>query len=240
MPGPEVATCSSRPNGPPVVYEYMTNTNEKMPAFFAADFSAWFLASATGGGIVQWADVTRSCVDVQAAAADGVTFKNSNRPTCPVGSEFTRMFFGPAFDDDFLVGVELDGVASLAMHVAEEAVLPSTEGEVGHGCGYADVDADVSGRGFIAESARGRTARCEKRSLIAEGILVEEGHRFVQILRVNQAQHWAENFRVREFAFDGDAVQNRRLYEVSRLVAGDFRVAAIYQNLGALFFAFIY
>src|SRR5258707_11071449 len=70
MSGTEVATCSSRANGQPVVYEYMTNTNEKMPVFLAADFSAWFLASATGGGIVQWADVTRSCVDVQAAAAD--------------------------------------------------------------------------------------------------------------------------------------------------------------------------
>ena len=71
------------------------------------------------------------------------------------------MLFGPAFDYDFLVGVELDGVAALAVEIAEEAVLPSAEGEVGHGRGDSDVDADISRRSFVAEAARGRSARRE-------------------------------------------------------------------------------
>src|SRR5262249_49883234 len=32
MPGPLVVTWSSRPNGPAVVYEYITNTNDSSPA----------------------------------------------------------------------------------------------------------------------------------------------------------------------------------------------------------------
>src|ERR1700723_4120305 len=60
--------------------------------------------------------------------------------------EFSGVFFGPAFDDDFLVGVELDRVAALRVHVSEEAGLPSRKGEIGHGRGYADIDADVASR----------------------------------------------------------------------------------------------
>src|SRR6202521_6430078 len=36
MPGPEVVTWSSSPNGPAVVYEYITNTNESNPALLTA------------------------------------------------------------------------------------------------------------------------------------------------------------------------------------------------------------
>src|SRR4029077_20253669 len=32
MPGPELLTCSSRPKGPPVVYEYITKTKERRVA----------------------------------------------------------------------------------------------------------------------------------------------------------------------------------------------------------------
>src|SRR5579863_2627484 len=97
------------------------------------------------------------------------------------------MFFGPALDYYFLVGVELDSVAALAMEIAEEAVLPSAEREVGHGCGDSDVDADVAGGGFVAEAARGRTARGEERRLIAIGAAFEEGERVVHVAGVDKA-----------------------------------------------------
>src|SRR5215472_10250813 len=70
--------------------------------------------------------------------------------------ELSRVLFGPALDYHFLICVELDGVAALAVEIAEEAILPSAEGKVGHGRGDADIDADVAGRGFVAETARRR------------------------------------------------------------------------------------
>src|ERR1700693_2561735 len=88
--------------------------------------------------------------------------------------KLAAVLFGPAFDYDFFVGVELDGVAALAVEVAEEAVFPSAEREVGHGRGDSDVDADVAGGGFVAGEARGRSARGEQRCLIAVGAAFEE------------------------------------------------------------------
>jgi hypothetical protein len=40
-PGPDVVTMSSRPNGPAVVYEYITKTNETRPAFVTAFRNDW-------------------------------------------------------------------------------------------------------------------------------------------------------------------------------------------------------
>src|SRR5579862_2261709 len=71
-----------------------------------------------------------------------------------LASELARVFARPAFDDHFLFGVELNSIATLSMHDAEEAVLPSAEWEIGHRSGNANVDADVSGWSFIAELAR--------------------------------------------------------------------------------------
>src|SRR5580698_2381644 len=69
-------------------------------------------------------------------------------------SKLSRMLFGPAFDHYFLFRVKLDGVTALAMHDSEEAVFPAAEREIGHGCGDADVDADISGRSFVTEASR--------------------------------------------------------------------------------------
>src|SRR6185503_13877314 len=69
--------------------------------------------------------------------------------------ELARPLLWPPFDHDFLFGVELDSVATLAMHHSEETVLPATEGEVGHRCSDADVDSDVTSLYFIAKFARG-------------------------------------------------------------------------------------
>ena len=71
------------------------------------------------------------------------------------------MVFGPALDDYFFVCVKLNGVTALAMHVAKKAVFPAAEWEIRHGRRDADVDADISGRRFIAEPPRSRAASSE-------------------------------------------------------------------------------
>ncbi len=151
-------------------------------------------------------------------------------------SEFPAVLFGPAFDYYFLVGIELDGVAALAVEIAEETVLPSAEGEIGHGRGDSDVDADVARGRFVAEAARGGSARREQRCLIAVGAALEEGEGFVHVVGVDEAEHRAEDFRVGEIAGCGHVVENRGIHEVSRFVLGDFRVAAVEQDFRALFF----
>src|ERR1051325_11991454 len=45
--------------------------------------------------------------------------------------KLSRMFFGPAFHDNFFVGIELDRITALAVHIAEETVFPPAEREVG-------------------------------------------------------------------------------------------------------------
>src|SRR5258706_15162984 len=128
------------------------------------------------------------------------------------------MLFGPAFNYDLLVGVELDGVAALAVKIAEEAVLPSAEREVSHGRGDADVDADISRGSFVAESACSRSARGEERCLIAVSATLEERKSIIHIIGVNEAQDGAEDFCVGEIAGCGDVVEDRWIHEVAGFV----------------------
>src|SRR6186997_2361842 len=64
----------------------------------------------------------------------------------------------PSLDDDFLLRVKVDGVSTLRMEVAEEAVLPAREREVRHRRRHADVDADVADSRLVAELACRGTA----------------------------------------------------------------------------------
>src|SRR5580704_14884351 len=112
---------------------------------------------------------------------------NANRPKIGLRCdrlELPRVLLSPALDDYFFVGVELDGVASLGVHIAEETSFPSGEGEVGHRGGYAYVDADVACGGLVTESARGRSAGSEKGSLVAIWAALQKVDRFVHISRV--------------------------------------------------------
>src|SRR5437660_6442532 len=127
--------------------------------------------------------------------------------------ELAAVLFGPAFNYYLLVRVELDSVAPLAVEVAEEAVLPSTEGEVGHGRGDSDVDADVARRRFVAEAARGRSTRREQRCLIAVSAAFEEGERVVHVIGVNQAEYRAEDLSIGEIAASRDVVKDRGIDE---------------------------
>src|SRR6266851_6082292 len=151
--------------------------------------------------------------------------------------ELAAVFFGPAFDDNFLVGIELDGVAALPVEIAEEAVLPPTEREVSHGRGDSNVDADISRGGLIAEAARRRTARGEQRGLIAVGTALEEGKRFVHVAGVDEAEHRTEDFSVGQLAALRYVVKDRWVDEVSGFVLRDFGPASIEQNLCSLLLA---
>src|SRR5438046_7450843 len=97
---------------------------------------------------------------------------------CPSGTqpvavaawlELAAPLLGPALDDDFGFGVELDGVAALGVEVAEEAVLPAAEREERHGRGDADVDADVAGARLVPELPRGGAAAREEAGHVAVG-----------------------------------------------------------------------
>src|SRR5258708_7615558 len=147
------------------------------------------------------------------------------------------MFFGPAFYYYFFVGVELDGVAALAVEIAEETIFPSAEGEVGHGRGYADVHADVAGGGFVTEAARRGAPRCEERGLVAVGAAFEEGEGVVHVVGVDEAEDGAEDFGVGEVAGFANVVEDGGRDEVAFLVAWDGGVASVEENFCALFFA---
>src|SRR5262245_54067831 len=69
----------------------------------------------------------------------------------------------PAGDDDFLVRVELVGVAPVHLQIAEEAVLGAAEREIRHGGGDTDVHADHRRRRHARELPRRLAARGEDR-----------------------------------------------------------------------------
>lgn len=71
--------------------------------------------------------------------------------------EFPRVLVAPALDDYLFIRVELDGVASLRVHVAEETAFPSGEREISHWGGHTDIDADVACGSFVPEPARRRS-----------------------------------------------------------------------------------
>src|ERR1035438_800814 len=141
--------------------------------------------------------------------------------------ELAAVLFGPAFDDDFLVSVELNGIAALPMQIAEEAVLPSTEREVGHGRGDSDVDADVARGRFVAEAARGRSARGEQRRLVAVSTAFEERQSFVHIVGVNETQHRTEEFAIGKIARRRNVVKDGGLHKVAGFEFRDLRIAAV-------------
>jgi len=93
--------------------------------------------------------------------------------------KLARFLARPALDDDFGFGEKFNGVASLAVEDAEEAFFPSAEREIGHGCGDADIDADIPGRRLIAEFAGGGAAGGEERGLVAVGAAAQKIHGFV-------------------------------------------------------------
>jgi len=103
----------------------------------------------------------------------------------------------------------------------KKTFLPSAEGEIGHRRSDADIDADISSGGFVAEFARSGTAGCEERSLVSIRTAAEKFHGFVDGISMNQTEHGAEDFRVSKLAVGGQTVQNRGSDEISGFVFGD-------------------
>ncbi len=146
--------------------------------------------------------------------------------------EFARPLAGPAFDDDFFVGEELDGVAALRVHDAEEAAFPSGEREVGHGRGDADVDADVAGGDGVAELARGRSGGGED----GTGVAVRRNARSCRRLR-RRSWRGRRRGRGRRSRFPSEGLRRagrrgRWGRRRSRVAVGD--AAAIDDGLGAV------
>ena len=113
-----------------------------------------------------------------------------------VNLEFPAVFFCPTFNHDFLIRIEFDRIATLAMEIAEETVLPSTERKICHWGRHADIDSDVSSRRLVAEAARRRSARSKQRGLITVGTAFQESERVVQVLSVNKTQDGPEDLRI--------------------------------------------
>ncbi len=65
--------------------------------------------------------------------------------------------FEPAGHGHFLLGVELNSFRALNVQIAEEGIVPTREGEPGHGCRYAHVDADHAGIEVALELSGGTT-----------------------------------------------------------------------------------
>src|SRR5271170_5327759 len=99
------------------------------------------------------------------------------------------MFLRPTFNHYFLLRVELNRIAALSVHDPEKAVLPAAEWKISHRSGHADVDPNVAGGSFVTEAARRSAARSEQRRLVTERAALQECHRFVHIVGVNQTEH---------------------------------------------------
>src|ERR1700730_4021483 len=111
--------------------------------------------------------------------------------------KFSGFLPRPTLDDYFRFGVELHGVAPLSMQNAEETIFPSAKWEVRHRRGYANVDADIPSRRFVAKFSRGRATGGKKRGLVAIGTVVQKFHGVVYGVRVHQAQYRPKNFCMR-------------------------------------------
>src|SRR5215472_8339976 len=141
------------------------------------------------------------------------------------------MLLGPPFYYDFLFRVELDAIAPLAMEDAEEAVFPSTEREVGHRSGHADIDSDIARRRFITKTPGRRAAGSKKRRLIAKRAARQKFEGFVQIARMHQAQHRAEYFCVGELAGRRQAIDHGGFHKAAGFILRNRRFAAVKRQL---------
>ena len=81
--------------------------------------------------------------------------------------ELPAPFSRPTFDHDLGLSEEFDGVFSLSMQVAEEAILPAAEREERHRGGYTNIDADIARVCLVAELTRRGTVAGENGSHIA-------------------------------------------------------------------------
>src|SRR6266851_289833 len=155
-----------------------------------------------------------ACESRAAAGAYGNSRKSGSKPPHS-RLKLARFLARPALDDDFRFGEEFNRVAALAVKDAKETFFPAAEGEIGHGGGDANIDADISCRRFVTELARGGTAGCEERCLISVGTAAEKVHGLLNGISVNHAEDGTEDFGIGQLAGGGQSVKNRGGEEIS-------------------------
>src|SRR6185503_19770618 len=118
-----------------------------------------------------------------------------NPPSRSAGKDLEgpRPLGGPALDHDLLVGVELDGISSLSVKIAEEAALPSAEGEHRDRRRDAEVEAEVPHLRFVPELAGRSAAPGEEARLVAERRPVDQLDGFVHGPDVDHPEDRAED-----------------------------------------------
>src|SRR5664279_599875 len=141
-----------------------------------------------------------------------------------------HLWLSPAFDDDLLFCVELDGVASLGVQVAEEAGFPSAEGEISDWSGHADVDADVARRSLVLEAASGGSVGGEQRGCVAVFAQADNANGFFQCVGMHETEHGAKDLGGRKLTRWRNSVNYRGTNEIAGLVARDLRAAAIVRD----------
>src|SRR5438874_12802863 len=124
-------------------------------------------------------------------------------------SEFAGFLARPALDHDFRFGEEFHRVTSLAVQNAEETLFPPAEREIRHRRGDAEVDADITGRRFVAKLASSGATGGEQRRLSGVRTGTEKFHGFVHGVCVEQAQARAKTLRVRVRGCGWKFVKNR-------------------------------
>src|SRR5438067_9075631 len=148
-------------------------------------------------------------------------------------SKYPRPLLRPALHHHLLLRVEVDRVAPLRVEVAEEAVLPAAEREVGDGGGDADVDADVADAGLVAELPGRGAAAGEEAGLVAEARAVHCLDGLVHVGDVDEAQDRSEDLGGRGLAARIHVREDGRADEVALLVPFDPRAARVHRELRA-------
>ena len=117
-----------------------------------------------------------------------------------VWSELPRPLLKPALDHYLLLGEELNRISSLTMHVTEEAILPTAEGEEGHWSGDANINADVAGIGLIAKASGDGAITGKQASHISVLALVHQVNSLIDVINMHHPQDRAKNLRPGEFS----------------------------------------
>src|ERR1700733_13035695 len=81
----------------------------------------------------------------------------------------------------------------MRVQIAKERVLPTREGEEGHGRGHADVDADHACLDTRRIIPRGFSAAGENRSRVAEWRAVHQFDGFFKSLHSHHRKHWPKD-----------------------------------------------
>ena len=120
------------------------------------------------------------------------------------------------------------------MEVAEEGLVPSAEGEEGHGGGDADVDADHAGLDAVAELAGCFAAAGEDGGAVAVDRGVGEIDRGVEVFHADDVEHGTEDFFPHGDHVGKNVVEDGGTDVETFRGGGDFGMASVGQRLGAL------